>query len=123
MPAVVAGEGIEYKVEFTRAGWTNTAGLARPTLQRVAYRLDQDGLWRDYWPVLDRTQASEPVRIKLLGGVRAVTFRFMDAIQNGSSAGRSPAATRAAARAARSHRSHARSRGLGHAARVVEVAG
>jgi general secretion pathway protein J len=46
-------------------------------LQRVAYRLDQDGLWRDYWRVLDRTQASEPVRYKLLTGVRAVSFRFL----------------------------------------------
>ena len=77
LPALMAGEGIEYKVEFTRAGWSNTAGLPRPTLQRVAYRLDQDGLWRDYWRVLDRTQASEPVRYKLLTGVRAVSFRFL----------------------------------------------
>jgi len=77
LPALMAGEGIEYKVEFTRAGWSNTAGLPRPTLQRVAYRLDQDGLWRDYWRVLDRTQASEPIRYKLLTGVRAVSFRFL----------------------------------------------
>jgi len=81
LPALMAGEGIEYKVEFTRAGWSNTAGLPRPTLQRVAYRLDQDGLWRDYWRVLDRTQASEPVRIKLLTGVRAVSFRFLSPSQ------------------------------------------
>jgi len=81
LPALMAGEGIEYKVEFTRAGWSNTAGLPRPTLQRVAYRLDQDGLWRDYWRVLDRTQASEPVRFKLLTGVRAVSFRFLSPSQ------------------------------------------
>jgi len=81
LPALMAGEGIEYKVEFTRAGWSNTAGLPRPTLQRVAYRLDQDGLWRDYWRVLDRTQASEPVRIKLLTGVRAISFRFLSPSQ------------------------------------------
>jgi general secretion pathway protein J len=68
-------------VEFTRAGWSNTAGLARPTLQRVAYRLDQDGLWRDYWRVLDRTQTSEPVRVKLLTGVRSVAFRFLSPSQ------------------------------------------
>jgi general secretion pathway protein J len=43
----------------------------------VAYRLDQDGLWRDHWRVLDRTQTSEPVRVRLLSGVRAVTFRFL----------------------------------------------
>jgi general secretion pathway protein J len=77
VPALLAGEAVEYKLEFTRAGWTNTAGLPRPTLQRVAYRLDQDGLWRDHWRVLDRTQASEPVRIRLLSNVRTVTFRFL----------------------------------------------
>lgn len=80
IPAVVAGESVEYKIEFTRAGWTNTAGLQRSTLQRVAYRLDADGaLWRDHWRVLDRTQTSEPVRVRLLTDVNSVTFRFMDA--------------------------------------------
>ncbi|RPI12966.1 MAG: type II secretion system protein GspJ [Lysobacterales bacterium] len=78
LPAVLAGESAEYGLQFTRAGWSNTAGLARPTLQRVGYRVDQDGLWRDYWPVLDRTLAVEPVRRKLLGDVRAVRFRFMN---------------------------------------------
>lgn len=77
VPAVLAGDSVEYKLEFTRAGWSNTAGLPRPTLQRVAYRLDQDGLWRDYWRVLDRTQTAEPTRYNLLRGVRSVTFRFM----------------------------------------------
>src|SRR4249919_2772757 len=67
--AVLAGDSIEYPLEFTRAGWSNTAGLPRPTLQRVAYRIDQEGLWRDHWGVLDRTQASEPVREKPLTGV------------------------------------------------------
>ncbi len=79
IPAVLAGDSIDYKIEFTRAGWSNTAGLPRPTLERVGYRLDQDGLWRDHWPVLDRTQAQEPIRVKLLPGVRAIRFRFMTA--------------------------------------------
>ena len=77
LPALMAGESVESSIEFTRAGWSNTAGLARPTLQRVAYRVDQDGLWRDHWPVLDRTIAQEPVRQKLLGSVRGVRFRFL----------------------------------------------
>jgi general secretion pathway protein J len=77
LPALLATDSVEYKLEFTRAGWSNTAGLPRSTLQRVAYRLDQDGLWRDHWRVLDRTQAAEPVRVKLLTGIRSVTFRFM----------------------------------------------
>jgi general secretion pathway protein J len=78
VPAVVAGESVDYKIEFSRAGWMNTAGLPRSTIERVAYRIDQDGLWRDHWRVLDRTQTSEPVRTLLLKGVRSVTFRFMN---------------------------------------------
>jgi general secretion pathway protein J len=79
IPAVLATDSIEYGVQFTRAGWSNTAGLPRPTLQRVGYRLDGEGLWRDHWPVLDRTLVTEPTRVKLLGKVRSVRFRFMNA--------------------------------------------
>lgn len=77
LPAVLAGESVEYALQFTRSGWSNTAGLSRPSLQRVGYRLDQDGLWRDHWPVLDRTLTVEPTRRKLLGSVRYIRFRFM----------------------------------------------
>ena len=52
--------------------------MQRPTLQRVGYRLENGELWRDTWPALDRTIAVEPVRRKLLTGVRSVTFRFLD---------------------------------------------
>jgi general secretion pathway protein J len=79
MPALLSGDSVQYRMEFTRAGWSNTAGLPRPTLQRVGYRVDQDGLWRDHWTVLDRTLALEPVTQKLLASVRGVRFRFMDA--------------------------------------------
>lgn len=79
LPALVGGDSVEYGLQFTRSGWSNTAGLARPTLQRVGYRIDQDGLWRDNWAVLDRTLTLEPTRRKLLGGVQSVRFRFMDA--------------------------------------------
>jgi general secretion pathway protein J len=78
IPAVLATDTIEYGLQFTRAGWSNTAGLARPTLQRVGYRLDGEGLWRDHWTVLDRTLATEPTRVKLLGDIRSVRFRFLD---------------------------------------------
>ena len=77
LPAVQAGISVDYRMEFTRAGWSNTAGLPRPTLQRVGYRLAEDGLWRDHWPVLDRTLSVEPVRRKLLGGIRGVNIRFL----------------------------------------------
>lgn len=77
IPAVAAGTSVEYPMQFTRAGWSNTAGLPRPTLQRVGYRVDGEGLWRDHWATLDRTMTVEPVRLRLLGGVRSVRFRFM----------------------------------------------
>ena len=79
IPAVLAADSVEYLVQFTRAGWSNTAGLPRPTLQRVGYRLDGEGLWRDHWPVLDRTLAQEPIRVKLLTQVRSVRLRYMNA--------------------------------------------
>jgi general secretion pathway protein J len=79
LPAVLATESVDYSMQFTRAGWSNTAGLPRPTLQRVGYRVDTEGLWRDHWVVLDRTLAVEPTRQKLLTGVRSVRFRFMNA--------------------------------------------
>jgi general secretion pathway protein J len=79
VPAVVAGESVDYAIEFTRAGWSNTAGLPRPTLQRVGYRVAEDALWRDHWTVLDRTQSAEPVRVRLLGGVREIRLRYLTA--------------------------------------------
>ncbi|MFN8604460.1 MAG: type II secretion system minor pseudopilin GspJ [Candidatus Binatia bacterium] len=78
IPAVVAGGDPGYVIAFTRAGWSNTAGVQRPTEQRVAYRLEGGELWRDSWPVLDRSMAVEPVKRKLLSNVRSVTVRLMD---------------------------------------------
>ncbi|HEX9772966.1 MAG TPA: type II secretion system minor pseudopilin GspJ [Steroidobacteraceae bacterium] len=77
IPALQAIDTLEYRLQLTRAGWSNTAGLARPTLQRVGYRLDQDALWRDHWPALDRTLVVEPVKLQMLDGVRSLSFRFL----------------------------------------------
>ena len=78
LPAVSAGLDPSYSLSLTRAGYSNTAGVQRPTLQRVGYRLENGEFWRDTWPALDRTIAVEPARRKLLTGVRSVTFRFLD---------------------------------------------
>lgn len=67
-----------YAVEFTRAGWSNPAGVQRSTLQRAAYRLQDGKLYRDYWTVLDRTLNSMPVEVNLLDKVTAFKLRFMD---------------------------------------------
>lgn len=67
-----------YLVEFTHAGWTNPAGVQRSTLQRVAYRVADGKLYRDYWTVLDRTLTNMPVDVALLDKVSSMTLRFMD---------------------------------------------
>jgi general secretion pathway protein J len=67
----------DYAIELTRGGWSNPAGLPRGTLQRVAYRLEEDRLIRYHWTVLDRTLSNEPLARQLLDGVETITFRFM----------------------------------------------
>jgi len=80
VPALRADEksGTGGLVEFTHSGWSNPAGVPRSTLQRVAYRMEDNKLIRDYWLALDRTMTSEPESAELLDRVKSVKFRFMD---------------------------------------------
>jgi len=85
-------------VDLTRAGWSNTAGQQRSTLQRVSYALVGDVLKRSYQTNLDTVQGNKPVVQDLLTGVKGVRLRYLDGnqawqnqwpetsnIQNGSS--------------------------------------
>lgn len=81
-PALRSDTRTETLVELTRSGWTNPAGMPRSTLQRVAYRLQDNKLQRAYWNSLDRTLTAEPTTAVLLDKVRAVSFRFMDQNQS-----------------------------------------
>lgn len=76
-PALQTDFQSDFAVELTHGGWNNPAGLPRGTLQRVAYRLEEDELIRYHWTVLDRTLSNEPVARPLLDGVLSVAFRFM----------------------------------------------
>ena len=64
--------------ELSRAGWSNPAGHRRSTLQRVAYRHEDETLFRSQWLVLDRAQDSSAQERVLLEGVRAVQVRILD---------------------------------------------
>jgi type II secretion system protein J len=68
-------------VEFTRAGWSNTAGQQRGTLQRVSYALVGDVLKRSYQTNLDTVQGNKPVVQDLLTGVKGVQLRYLDGNQ------------------------------------------
>lgn len=55
------------------ADWSGQ--MQRSRMQRVEYRLEADGLYRQVWPVLDRTQQSQPRRRKLLSAEQ-IELRF-----------------------------------------------
>ena len=65
-------------VEFTRAGWRNPLYTPRPTLERVAYRLEDGALWRRSWRTLDLAQDAEKVDLVLLDQVSDLRWRFLD---------------------------------------------
>jgi general secretion pathway protein J len=81
-PALRADKRTETLAELTRSGWSNPAGVSRSTLQRVAYRVQDNKLERAYWNALDRTMSAEPTSAVLLDQVRTVSFRFMDQNQS-----------------------------------------
>jgi general secretion pathway protein J len=68
-------------VDLTRAGWSNTAGQQRSTLQRVSYALVGEVLKRSYQANLDTVQGNKPVVQDLLTGVKGVQLRYLDANQ------------------------------------------
>src|SRR5271163_863381 len=68
-------------IDVTRAGWSNTAGQQRSTLQRVSYALVGDVLKRSYQTNLDTVQANKPVVQDLLTGVSGVQLRYLDSNQ------------------------------------------
>ncbi|MDH3613414.1 MAG: type II secretion system minor pseudopilin GspJ [Gammaproteobacteria bacterium] len=75
-PALQTSLSSEFVLELTHGGWGNPAGLPRGTLQRVAYRLEDDELVRYHWRVLDRTFANEPIATVLLDDVESLFFRY-----------------------------------------------
>jgi type II secretion system protein J len=68
-------------VDMTRAGWSNTAGQQRSTLQRVSYGLVDDVLKRSYQINLDTVQGNKPVIQDLFTGVKAIQLRYLDSSQ------------------------------------------
>ncbi|MFQ5546859.1 MAG: type II secretion system minor pseudopilin GspJ [Woeseia sp.] len=76
-PALLTGIQSEFALELTHGGWSNPAVLPRGTLQRAAYKLEDDELLRYYWTVLDRTLVNEPYRVTILDGVESLTFRYL----------------------------------------------
>ena len=78
-PALLGGGTGTMVLTLTRDGWRNPLGLARSTLQRVAYVVDGGQLRRESWSVLDRAPDTVPYDEVLLDKVTAVDVRFFGA--------------------------------------------
>jgi general secretion pathway protein J len=64
--------------DLTRAGWSNTAGQQRSTLQRVSYVLVGEVLQRSYTTALDVVQGAQPQVQQLFSKVKTVQLRYLD---------------------------------------------
>ena len=76
-PALSGGDLARFDLSFSRTGWHNPNNHPRSNLQRVNYRLEEDALWRDAYPVLDRAGDTEPSTVLLLAGVEELDLAFL----------------------------------------------
>ncbi len=76
--ALKGGELGDYRLELTRTGNRNPARAARSLLQRVAYMVEDNTLYRVTWPVLDRAQNTEPRRTVVLDKTESLEMRFLE---------------------------------------------
>lgn len=79
--ALQSDVGGEFMLELTHGGWSNPTTLPRGTLQRTAYRLEEDELVRYYWTVLDRTLSNEAISVTILNSVDDLSIRYL--VDNG----------------------------------------
>lgn len=76
-PAMQGGEFGNELISLTRAGHTNFLQQQRSNLQRVAYRLEDDKLIRQSWPMLDQDFDLESAERVLLENVEGVEFSYI----------------------------------------------
>ena len=76
-PALISSFATEFALQLTHAGWPNSAGVPRSTMQRTAYRIEDTELIRYHWNVLDRTVNNLPIATVMLEEIDSLTFRFL----------------------------------------------
>ena len=79
--ALQSDVGGKFMFELTHGGWSNPAILPRGTLQRTAYKLEENKLVRYYWTVLDRTLSNEAIGVTILNSVDDLFIRYL--VDNG----------------------------------------
>lgn len=76
-PPLVTDQLGENIVRLSRSGWRNPVPVARGTLQRVQYRIDEEDLIRDYWLVMDYPLGVEPRSEVLLENVTEIEIEYL----------------------------------------------
>ena len=66
------------KIELTRHGYANPLGVKRSFLQRVAYQVEEETLYRQSWRVLDQAQDSEADKLAVCNEVKSLEVRYLD---------------------------------------------
>ncbi len=77
-PPLVADFADGTIVRLSRSGWRNPVPVQRGTLQRVQYRVEDEILYRDYWPVMDYPLGMEPRQIELIDNVEELKIEYLD---------------------------------------------
>ena len=79
-PAILSERNNGVTLRITRSGWRNPTGRNRADLQRVQFRYDEDEqvLYRDTWPVLERLLGDEPDEQRLLTDITEFDIEFLD---------------------------------------------
>ncbi len=77
-PAFSYGLDSDGIIEFTKAGVANPLALAKSSLERVRYDLDEEKLIRNSWAYVDHIDL-EPVKMTLLTDVESLELRLLDA--------------------------------------------
>ncbi len=86
-PALQGGPVARFALSLTRGGWHNPNALLRSNLQRVNYRVEDNALWRDSYPVLDRAGDTEPARVILLSDVDDLRLLFLGSVDTAGGTG------------------------------------
>ncbi len=77
-PPLITDQLSENIVRLSRSGWRNPVPVARGTLQRVQYRIEDEELIRDHWLVMDYPLGAEPRSEVLLENVTEIEIEYLD---------------------------------------------
>ncbi len=82
VPSFIASDSPYQSLEFTRAGIDPQINRIPSSLMRVGYQYQNETLYRIYWPVLDRSDASLPTRYAVLKNITQLQLIYYDDKKN-----------------------------------------